>query len=360
MKNLRAGCVLVAALSYLSLCQSQRAPVITYIADDQEVNVGGTVEMGCSVQYAGTDYPVIWAKRNDEGLVYISTGTSLVLKESRFALLYDGASATYIVLIKDVQSSDAGEYQCEVVLSTNNKLTAITRLSVLQPPVITDNTTTAIVTTEGESVQMECFAHGNPMPNIIWRRENNALLPTGGNTYNGNILKIHSVHKEDRGTYYCFADNGVGKGDRRNINLEIEFSPVITTPRKRVGQALNHDQDLECHVEAYPPPQIRWTKDSNILSNTRNYKISNFNTADEFTDSTLRVSGIKSHQFGEYICTAVNKLGQDEASVELYEQNYPACPPSCGKISAATSHKLQQNFHLFIFISFIYTILHLR
>lgn len=44
---------------------------------------------------------------------------------------------------------------------------------------------------------------------------------SGGNVYNGNVLKIHSVSKEDRGTYYCFADNDVGKGDRRNVNLEV-------------------------------------------------------------------------------------------------------------------------------------------
>jgi hypothetical protein len=44
----------------------------------------------------------------------------------------------------------------------------------------------------------------------------------GGNVYKGNVLKINSVNKEDRGTYYCFADNDVGKGDRRNVNLEVK------------------------------------------------------------------------------------------------------------------------------------------
>jgi neuronal growth regulator 1 len=173
----------------------------------------------------------------------------------------------------------------------------------------------------------------------------------GGNTYNGNIIKFHSVHKEDRGTYYCLANNGVGKGDRRNINLEIEFSPVITTPRQKVGQAVNHDQDLECHVEAYPPPQITWTKESRILTNDKHYKISNFNTADEFTDSTLRVITVEAYQYGEYQCTAVNKLGQDQARVELYETKQPVCPPSCGQISSANCH---QHSFLLIIISLTY------
>jgi neuronal growth regulator 1 len=62
------------------------------------------------------------------------------------------------------------------------------------------------------------------------------MFSLGGSTYNGNVMKITSVRKEDRGTYYCVADNGVSRGDRRNINLEVEFSPVITIPRPRLGQ----------------------------------------------------------------------------------------------------------------------------
>lgn len=66
---------------------------------------------------------------------------------------------------------------------------------------------------------------------VSWRRENYAVLPTGGSQYRGNILTIPSVSKDDRGTYYCVAENGVGKGKRRNIAVEVEFSPVITVPR---------------------------------------------------------------------------------------------------------------------------------
>lgn len=191
MKSLRAGCSLAAVMEMvikslivfsvlLVLCAAQRSPSITYVSEDQVVDVGGTVELACSVQY-GTEFSVIWLKkgenRNDH--IFLSTGTSLVVKESRFALLYDGASATYIVLIKDVQETDAGLYQCEVVLSVNNKITAETRLSVRRPPVISDNSTSSIVTTEGQAVQMECYATGFPPPKVVWRRENNALLPTG-------------------------------------------------------------------------------------------------------------------------------------------------------------------------------------
>lgn len=64
---------------------------------------------------------------------------------------------------------------------------------------------------------MECYAGGYPPPRISWRRENNAILPTGGSIYRGNILKIKSIRKEDRGTYYCVAENGVGRGTKSKL-----------------------------------------------------------------------------------------------------------------------------------------------
>lgn len=149
--------------------------------------------------------------------------------------------------------------------------------------------------------------------------------------HSGNVLKIHAINKEDRGTYYCFADNGVGRGDRRNVNLEIEFSPVITVPRPKVSQARHYDIDLECHIEAFPTPQIIWVKDDFLISNNKKYQISNFPSGDEFTDSTLRIVTLDSKQYGDYKCKAVNKLGSYEADIHLYETFTPVCPPACGQ-----------------------------
>ncbi|EAT38865.1 AAEL009295-PA [Aedes aegypti] len=314
------------------VCVAQRTPSISYITQEQIKDIGGTVELECSVQYA-KEYSVHWIKtgRDRSDVVFLSTGSALVLKDSRFSLRYDPSSSSYILQVKDIQETDAGIYQCQVVLSVTNKITADVELQVRRPPIISDNSTQSLVVSEGQSVQMECYASGYPPPQITWRRENNAILPTGGAIYTGNVMKINSVQKEDRGTYYCVADNGVSKGDRRNINLEVEFSPVISVPRPRLGQALQYDMDLECHVEAYPSPAIVWVKDDVQLSNNQHYGISLFATADEFTDTTLRVITIEKRQYGEYYCRAINKLGQAEAKVELFETVIPVCPPACGQ-----------------------------
>ncbi|XP_015586541.1 lachesin isoform X1 [Cephus cinctus] len=323
----------ILALAFLKIVSCQRTPTISYISQEQIKDIGDTVELLCSVQY-GQEYPVLWIKFNKEGgsdQLPLSSGTSLIVRDSRFALRYDTASSTYTLQIKDIQETDAGVYQCQVLISLNNRISAGVELQVRRPPIISDNSTRSLVVSEGQPVQLNCYAGGFPTPRISWRRENNAILPTGGSIYRGNTLKVSAIRKEDRGTYYCVAENGVGRGARRNINVEVEFAPVITAPRPRLGQALQYDMNLECHVEAYPPPAITWIKDDIELSNNQHYSISHFATADEYTDTTIRVITIEKRQYGEFICRAANKLGTAQTTVQLFETIIPVCPPACGQ-----------------------------
>ncbi|CAH1958152.1 unnamed protein product [Acanthoscelides obtectus] len=295
-------------------------------------------------------------KGNNGNTLPISTGSSLILHDSRFSLRHDPLSSTYLLQIKDIQETDAGIYSCQILISTSNKVAAEVELQVRRPPFISDNSTRSVVVSEGEAVQMECYAGGFPPPRISWRRENNAILPTGGSIYRGNVLKIKAIRKEDRGTYYCVAENGVGRGTKRNIAVEVEFAPVVVVPRPRLGQALQFDMDLECHVEAYPPPAITWEKEGIQLSNNQHYKISHFAVADEFTDTTLRVITIEKRQYGQYACKAANKLGTADGRVELFETVIPVCPPACGtaKYSAAAIVTSSSAALLIMFIIYMF------
>lgn len=167
-------------ITMLTIVEAQRTPSISHITQEQIKDIGGTVQLDCSVQYA-SEFSVTWTKTNAQrtDTVFLSTGSSLVLKDTRFSLRYDLASSTYTMQIKDIQETDAGIYSCQVVLSVTNKISADVVLSVRRPPVISDNSTQSLVASEGNSVQMECYAGGYPHPTITWRRENNAILPTG-------------------------------------------------------------------------------------------------------------------------------------------------------------------------------------
>jgi neuronal growth regulator 1 len=151
--------------------------------------------LDCSVQYA-RDYPVLWIKLDkDTGSNHltISSASTLIIRDSRFSLRYDPSSSLYTLQVKDLQETDAGTYQCQILIGVSNRVTANVDVLVRIPPVISDNSTRSLVVSEGQSVTLECYASGFPLPRISWKRENNALLPTGGSIYRGNVLRILSV-----------------------------------------------------------------------------------------------------------------------------------------------------------------------
>lgn len=83
----------------------QRTPTISYISQEQIKDIGGTVELECSVQYA-QEYPVLWMKVDHSRITQplpISTGSSLIIPDGRFSLRYDTASSTYTLQVKKTQ-----------------------------------------------------------------------------------------------------------------------------------------------------------------------------------------------------------------------------------------------------------------
>lgn len=191
-----------------------------------------------------------------------------------------------------------------------------------------------VPTRAGAAATLACKATGFPRPSVHWVRDNGALMPGGGDKYMGNPLQLDAVRPQDRGTYWCVADNGVGSSDRRSVRLEVVFVPRVRTPRPRVAQALGYDIELECVVEAYPAPAIEWYRrttaggtdaDQTMLrpdggAAELGYEIRTDAGADEQTVSVLRVVGVQSKHYGQYTCRATNSAGTVSATMELYSE----------------------------------------
>lgn len=81
----------------------QRFPTISYISQEKVIDIGGSIELECSVQYV-RDYPVLWIKVDSvdaSRTIPLSTGSNLIVKDSRFSLRYDQASSTYTLQVCD-------------------------------------------------------------------------------------------------------------------------------------------------------------------------------------------------------------------------------------------------------------------
>jgi len=355
---------IVFFVTFLSSIQSQRTPTISYVSPDISTTRRSTIDMDCSVLYA-TEYPILWmkigGKHNDGRPIPLSSGSSLIIRDNRFALRYDTASATYTLQIKDVQRSDEARYECQIIVGINNKVAESLNLVVSEPPIINDNSTRSVVVNELEAARLECTATGAPRPKISWRRADNAILPTGGLIFKGSVLKIHSVKKEDRGTYFCVADNGVGeKSARRAVALEVEFAPVIDllensgNVRKRQGCPVQ----LDCPVEAYPTATVTWIHNGIQRSrNDENYAISknSYNTfavvADGHSVSTLRIKRINADTVGKYECRAQNKFETLAKAVFVVTEDWSEGCEATGTWGGASSNSA------FVIIPFLSIIL---
>eukprot|EP00092_Neocalanus_flemingeri_P018811 GFUD01020369.1.p1 GENE.GFUD01020369.1~~GFUD01020369.1.p1 ORF type:complete len:361 (-),score=89.88 GFUD01020369.1:114-1196(-) len=322
----------------------QRTPTISFVTPNISTTRSSTIDMDCSILY-GTEYPVLWMKIGaDKRPIPLSSGSSLIIRDNRFALRYDTASATFTLQLKDVQRSDEGRYECQIIVGINNKVTKDLYLRVQEPPVINDNSTRSVVVNEFDSATLECTAKGSPSPRIEWRRADNAILPTGGIIYRGDKLKIHSVKKEDRGTYFCVADNNVGKAAKRAIALEVEFAPHFVDEKANqvVQQAIGFGVGLICSVEAFPPATITWIhKDIQKSDNEENLSIYRGPGNDGLTLSNLRVGKLTPDDLGEYRCKAGNKLGQAETVFTIEDTWQPNCEQDCVYDYSSGSNKME-------------------
>ncbi|KAG9509461.1 Lachesin, partial [Fragariocoptes setiger] len=332
-------CIVFAVAQLLCHCNAQLNPNIQYITPGVIVDLGDTIDLSCSIQYAG-NFPIIWAKlNNDNPPLFISRGSSLTVPDNRYSIRHDDSSSTYTLQVSKIQDTDSGIYQCQVVTSATSRLTSDTFISVRIPPLISDNSTRSIKVTAGETISLSCHASGYPTPKISWRRENGESLPTGGVVSKGNTVTIYNATKDDRGIYYCIADNGVGKGARRSVGVEIEFAPQVFINKLRYRQALGYPLELHCSVEAVPFQDVFWLKDGYQVANELFYQIS-LSHGEDFTQTTLRIKKLGKQDLGTYVCKSINRLGSDQKSMTVELTNEPVCPPACprGEYLSLSSH----------------------
>ncbi|XP_067625302.1 protein amalgam [Eurosta solidaginis] len=298
-------------------------PVISHITKDVVASVGEDVEFNCTVENVGR-MSVSWAKRS----VALSMRNILSLSDPRYTITETrdekAGSATYSLKITKIEASDMGPYECQVIMSATDKITKKLNLSIKHPPIISaELTPQSKLVTEGHNLEVSCQATGFPQPTTWWKREDNAIMPAGGQTLPGPILRIKEVHRLDRGAYYCVADNGVGPPDERMVLIEVEFRPQISVMRPKVAQVLSHVAELECNVQGYPAPAVFWHRNGSKLQSNSQYEISNTASSHETTTSVLRIASVSEADFGDYYCNATNKLGHADARLHLFQPVIP-------------------------------------
>uniref|UniRef100_A0A8C8FJE0 Contactin-4-like n=1 Tax=Oncorhynchus tshawytscha TaxID=74940 RepID=A0A8C8FJE0_ONCTS len=231
----------------------------------------------------------------------------LLLDKRRFV-----SQRTGNLYIAKVEASDVGNYTCVV----RNMMTNATVYSSPTPvelrrdavmaeyePKIEVQFPESLHVTKGSSVKLECFALGNPVPAITWRRTDGNPLPGKMKINHSNgVLEIPYFRPEDAGAYECVAENSRGKNIAKG---QLIFQSMIAHNIYKLTIA---NLQWECRASGKPKPVYRWLKNGEPLVLEDRILLEG---------GRLAISRINLLDSGMYQCLAENEHGAIYASAEL-------------------------------------------
>uniref|UniRef100_A0AAX7VG35 Contactin 1b n=1 Tax=Astatotilapia calliptera TaxID=8154 RepID=A0AAX7VG35_ASTCA len=220
--------------------------------------------------------------------------------------------------IAKVEAQDAGNYSCFVSSPVLGK-SVFSKFIPLIPLPPDDGEerkypadirvkfpdTTAML---ASNITLECFALGNPIPHIVWRKVDATDLPANHEiSESGAVLHLFNVQYEDVGFYDCEAINTKGK-DWHKAWLYVESAPEWAETINNTMKDIGSEHTMRCVASGKPFPFIRWYKDGYM-----------------YGKGELKFSSLTFADSGMYQCIAENYWGIKYANAEL---RVIACAPT--------------------------------
>ncbi|XP_048199816.1 neural cell adhesion molecule 1 isoform X1 [Perognathus longimembris pacificus] len=278
-------------------------------------NLGQSVSLACDAD--GFPEPTMsWTK----------DGELIENEEDEEKYIFSDDSSELTIL--KVDKSDEAEYVC-IAENKAGEQDASIHLKVFAKPKITYVENQTAMELE-EQVTLTCEASGDPIPSITWRTSTRNIS-SEEKTLDGHMvvrsharvssLTLKSIQYTDAGEYICTASNTIGQ-DSQSMYLEVQYAPKLQGP-VAVYTWEGNQVNITCEVFAYPSATISWFRDGQLLpsSNYSNIKIYNTPSA-----SYLEVTPDSENDFGNYNCTAVNRIGQESLEFILVQADTPSSP----------------------------------
>ncbi|NWV12257.1 CNTN5 protein, partial [Ptilonorhynchus violaceus] len=164
-----------------------------------------------------------------------------------------------------------------------------------------------VTAARGTTVKMECFALGNPVPTISWRKVNGHNPSKARLRKSQAVLEIPNVQLEDSGMYECKAENSRGRNVFRG-QLQVYTYPHWVEKLNDTQLDSGDQLRWECKATGKPRPTYRWLKNGVPLWPQSRI---------EMVNGVLMIHSVNISDAGMYQCLAENKYGTIYASAEL-------------------------------------------
>ncbi|EDV36566.2 uncharacterized protein Dana_GF11886 [Drosophila ananassae] len=248
--------------------------------------------------------------------------------------------------VANVQSSDTGDYYCEMNSDSGHVVQQHAIEVQLAPQLLiepSDFTEQRI----GATLEVVCEAQGVPQPVISWRLNGN---PLHAQTSTGNrqslVLEIKS--RNQAGLIECLASNGVGDTAVGSVYLHVLFTPEVSVSQPVVYSKLGARAHLECIVEAAPSATVKWFHHGlpvvlGAHSSSHESEVQANRSVDHYVNAVrhlLVVKSVRNADMGQYECRASNQIGSKSGSVELTGRPMPCLFKINPGTQSSTSHGL--------------------
>ncbi|KAM9521183.1 basement membrane-specific heparan sulfate proteoglycan core protein isoform 7-T7 [Guaruba guarouba] len=222
------------------------------------------------------------------------------------------------LVIPRAAQQDSGQYICNAT-SAAGATEAFVTLDVETPPYATSLPEDTAVRA-GDTLQVQCLAHGTPPLLYTWDKLNGSLSTR--TTHHAGILRITPALPADAGTYRCRVTNRVGTaetfsrvavhGDADDGGDAVGGPLVVRVTPGSLVKGVGGTAEFACAVSGDPRVHLEWLKDGGELPPNHSVQ-----------DGVLRIPELTWGAQGVYVCRASAPGGQAEDRATLTMQALP-------------------------------------
>lgn len=290
-------------------------PIINIVPEDAKGVEKDSVTFNCGA--TGKPVPVYsWVNKDNEPL------------EDKEGYYVDTEKG--ILTIMDLKPEHTGNYRCTATNPAGDD-TANANLLVLTKPKVEQylNITEPV----DADAEMRCIATGDPLPEIVFKKESEAEDFLNGINLDDRIeveqttddqgrrvgiMKIRGVMRRDDGLYTCTAKS---EGGLTQVwgHITVEFKPTFEEQSRDEYWSWEQERvNLTCIATSIPNATIQWYfRNEEIKATDNNLKVVALGPV-----GVLEVNPSQSY-YGTYTCQATNILGTEEYNLELKEAHVP-------------------------------------
>ncbi|KAM8989961.1 basement membrane-specific heparan sulfate proteoglycan core protein isoform 9-T9 [Ara ararauna] len=218
------------------------------------------------------------------------------------------------LVIPRAAQQDSGQYICNAT-SAAGATEAFVTLDVETPPYATSLPEDTAVRA-GDTLQVQCLAHGTPPLLYTWDKLNGSLSTR--TTHHAGILRIRPALPADAGTYRCRVTNRVGTaetfsrvavhGDAGDGGDAVGGPLVVRVTPGSLVKGVGGTAEFACTVSGDPRVHLEWLKDGGELPPNHSVQ-----------DGVLRIPELTWGAQGVYVCraSAPGRQAEDRATLTM-------------------------------------------